>query len=287
MTTALAVPPPVARKLGAMPMADYLAMPGIGSSALKTLSSGTPLEYAYERDNRRPSTPSQQLGSAMHTALLEPEAFAERYVVSRKFDKRKKGMKDAEAQWLAECAERGVESLTQDQWDIALEASACVQSKGKLLDILRLGTPEEVWVAPDPITGILCKSRADWNAVYQGHLLIWDIKSAAELDDQSLERAVRKYGYGQQAAHYLDTIGASEPDLAHVWHILWVKNSHPVDMRVKRLPQAYVEHERAKNRRALDILAACESSGEWPGWPTRITELEMPGWAYLPEGTDR
>ena len=62
--------------------ADYHQMPAIGSSGLKLLQR-SPLHYwsAYRDPKREPRepTPLMRIGTAWHSAIFEPEDFAERY----------------------------------------------------------------------------------------------------------------------------------------------------------------------------------------------------------------
>lgn len=267
-----------ARKLGSMPMADYLALDALGSSAVKDAAELTPLEWRFKRSEPSGDTDATILGTAIHTAILEPDKLEGAYLAKPDVDGRTKAGKAANAEHKARLAESGGIEISADALEIAREAGRLARQKSKLWAILSKGEVEQVYVARDEATGLALKARLDFGGTIAGVLFPWDLKSARDLDDRSLERAVIDRGYGQQAAHYLDVIGASEPDLAPVWHILWVRNRRPLDLRVTRLDEAWIEHGRRLNRRALDTIAACEASGEWPGHPNRITELGMPGW---------
>lgn len=70
--------------------AEYFAHSAINCSGLKLISSKTPAHFKYQQSEQRKPTPAMIIGSAVHCATLEPEAFNERYIVAPKIDKRTK-----------------------------------------------------------------------------------------------------------------------------------------------------------------------------------------------------
>jgi hypothetical protein len=72
-----------------VPFADYQAMRGINQSTLKHFSRSA-AHVRHSLDDRRPGTPAQLLGTAMHCALLEPDRFRRDYFLPPKADRRTK-----------------------------------------------------------------------------------------------------------------------------------------------------------------------------------------------------
>lgn len=60
-----------------VPANDYHAYDAISASGL-TLMARSPAHYRHRRDNPEPGTPAQQLGEAIHLAVLEPDLFEAR-----------------------------------------------------------------------------------------------------------------------------------------------------------------------------------------------------------------
>ena len=62
---------------------EYAALEGVNWSSLKWLWSGSPLHYRYHADHPKADvdTPARVRFRAVHTAILEPEKFAEEYPI--------------------------------------------------------------------------------------------------------------------------------------------------------------------------------------------------------------
>ena len=72
----------------------YHASPGASASRLKKFKRSA-AHMKYDMDNPEPSTPAMVIGSATHSAILEPSLFEEHWGRLPYGDGRTKAMKDA------------------------------------------------------------------------------------------------------------------------------------------------------------------------------------------------
>ena len=97
--------------LFSMPAEQYHSHPAVGHSGLVRIMR-SPAHYKDVLTDPPDPTPAMRLGTAFHTALLEPDRFGQTFVVAPKFDRRtKEGKAQAEA-WDTENA--GKTALTPE-----------------------------------------------------------------------------------------------------------------------------------------------------------------------------
>ena len=77
-----------------MPADHYHLHPAVGHSGLVRIMR-SPAHYREYVAHPPEPTPAMQLGTAFHTALLEPDRFGQSFVVAPKFDRRTKDGKAA------------------------------------------------------------------------------------------------------------------------------------------------------------------------------------------------
>jgi hypothetical protein len=131
---------------------DYHKGPGISRSGLLEFKR-SPYHYWYKYLNPEyipePSTPAQTFGNALHSYVLEPESFAERYFVMPKFNKQTKLGAERWQLMKLEIGKR--EILSEAQWQ-TLQAMADSLRKNKLVRQLLENAQIEkslYWTDPD------------------------------------------------------------------------------------------------------------------------------------------
>lgn len=248
-----------------MDIAAYHAHPALGSSRLRELLKSP----AHFRANLRRETEALQLGSLVHTLVLEPHTFPERYLVVPKIDGRTKEGKAAKAA-LADDPRIAVDGETM------AEASACATSimSHRVYQQIRDAQVEHTVFWTDAETGIECKARFD----VLGPLLV-DLKTTRDASPKGFQRAIATYGYHIQAAHYMAGARANgmEP---RGFLFACVETSPPY------LPAGYLmgnptlEQGESERREALLTYAQCLREDRWPGYnDDRIEVIDLPTWA--------
>jgi len=274
-----------------MPEPAYLADPvpsgSLSSSgAVALLEPSCPALYRYQRDNPSPSTDAQRFGSGAHRELLGegPDLF-----LYDRLDGRTKAGK-ALAKDIAAAVAEGLIPMTRDEH---ARTQAMVKALREVPEVAALfdpanGRPEQSGFWRDPETGQWCRCRFDFlpHAAPSGRLIFPDYKTAKAVDDDSIDKAVAKWHYHQKVDLY--ERGARALGLGdHVTGVLVFQMSDPPHL--VRLVQPDEEARAVghrRNRRALDLFHACQTSGKWPGFGTDVYPSRMPVWALYAEPED-
>lgn len=259
-----------------IPAAEYHQSPGLSKGGIDRLLS-SPLHYYdhFLAPDREPSTPTDAMiiGSAVHTATLEPDLFGPQYCCAPTgIDKR---TKDGKAAWGAFVAENaGKVVLSADDFERVQKIAAAVRAHPTVQKILADGRAEQSVYWTDTDTGVLCRSRPDW--MRPGMLA--DLKTCMDAS-QEFQRSIFNMGYHRQAAHYLDAVRAHGDDHSNFVFIA-VEKSRPFAVACYVLDDAAIALGREENRRAREIYARCMETGVWPGYPAQIQTISLPNYAF-------
>jgi hypothetical protein len=260
-----------------MSNADYHAAEGISASGLKLIGR-SPLHYwaAYLDPNREPreETPALKLGTAIHTAVLEPLRFADEYVVSPKFDRRTKDGKAAAEAFEIENAGKTV--ISGDDWKTCMAISERLNHHPAAAVLFRSGVAETSMFWEDPDTGVLCKCRPDW-LIHKTAIV--DVKSTTDASPSGFACAVANFEYHMQAAWYLDGVRlclGDDAPAAFLFAAFEKKAPHAVAFYNADPEMISIGRTAYKSR--LRLYADCLKNNSWPGYPANITNLSLPAW---------
>ena len=257
--------------------ADYHADPGASASRLKLLRR-SPAHMRYAMDNPEEPTPAMIIGSATHSAILEPDLFVKEWGRLPVGDGRSTAIKQAKAELITQFGADHI--LKSDVYDNILAMRDSVLGNALALDLLD-GADTEVshyWTEDR----IECKARIDalpregsqWNNC------IVDIKTTANAHPDEFRRTVGNFSYHIQAAHYL---AAADRDR---FIFIVVERDAPHCVAIYELDDDALELGRQERDSLLKLWALCEAkeavrgADAWPGFPPEIQELALPGWAY-------
>lgn len=280
-------------------MGDYFAIEALSASGAKTLLR-SPAQYRYERDHPTQPTPAMVFGQLVHAVVLEPERMAA--MVSTGPDLSGVLTKDgkpaanpaatAEGKALIEAwrqSNPSVQVVSAADWATAHAMAAAVRA-APLPEALAIGTVGDLLAGDcraevevqwqDGATP--CKAKLDAVCTLaDGRVIVLDLKTTtADLDADSLGKAVATYAYHRQAAHYLAAIAAGGVVDAEFW-FAFVRKDPPHEVAVVCLDQDALAKGAAEMRQAIAVYAACAKSGDWPsaqaaGWlPSTIS---LPRW---------
>lgn len=259
-----------------VPFRYYLAHPGVSRSALMTMLEATPAHYRYERDHPDHKVSEAFLwGSAVHCRLQEPEEFASRYrpgPVNPKTGEQYGALTKAWEEAQEEADALGL-TLYREAWCVDAMAEA-VRNHPDTRRIL-VGRPmiEATVIWRDPATGLLCKARPDNLRVDLGVFL--DVKSTESANARDFAGSCATYGYFDQVAHYSNGLSLLLQRDFNCW-LIPVEKKPPHAVGCYRVGEAEVEEAKRRVAWALSSIAACEKSGEWPGY--RESDLYAPKW---------
>lgn len=254
-------------------MEQYHAHPAVGSSSLRTLIEQSPAHYIWNRLNPSEPTPAQRYGTAIHQAILEPDAFHKNAVVEPEFGG--KGSVAAKAEWHLENYGRLI--LKREQHNAIKGMLKSISMHKAAFKFVSAGASEASLFWKDPATGIACKARPDY--VRGGHILV-DIKTTEDASYRSFKKTIPDYGYHVQAALYLDGATEVHGTKFDEFIIVAIEKNPPYAINCFLLDDSMIMEGRALYFKALKTLSECYKTDKFPAYPEIINSMTLPSWAY-------
>lgn len=257
-----------------IPSEQYHCIDALSSHRLKTLAQ-SPAHLRWELDNPAQPTEAMVTGSALHTAILEPQLFDELYAVAPECDRRTTVGKQIWAEFVR--ANDGKALLTDTQYARITGMAKSIRAHELASSLIELGSETEVtgiWI--DEETGTLCKLRAD--AYSNLVATVYDVKTTEDASRRSFERSIFNFGYHQQAALYVDGLRKLGLTVEH-YTIIAVEKSAPHGVAVYRLLEDTLRLGRELNRGLISLYAACVRTNQWPAYPAAVQDIGIPTWA--------
>ena len=247
---------------------QYHASEGISKSGLDLIAR-SPAHFAYSA--RRQPTRAMHMGTALHTAVLEPDRFAAEYMLLREVtDRRSSAYKEAVKTWGADNVLTGTEA------DKVAGMQESVHSNQGAVSLLTGDGECELSVyAIDPETGLLVKCRFDR---LQGGIAV-DLKKTQDVRASEFSRSVAAYRYHVQHAFYADVYEWATGERLDAFKFLAVEESMPHANRLFNLDDESIQYGRSLYREALNTYAECVNANEWPGIVCEEEVIGLPSWA--------
>lgn len=261
-----------------VPIAVYHASAGVSNSGLADFARSPRHYHALHLDPDRPpreETAAQLAGNLAHCAILEPEAFATRYVVGPNCRRGTKLWDAFEASLSS-----GQTGIKPDDHFNAKAQAASVRALPEVAALLARGHPEvsAYWI--DPSTGQLCRCRPDWvHPVGDPGVILLDVKTCGDASPHEFARQCARMGYHRQAAFYSDgyALASGRPVLGFVF--IAVETAWPYAASAVMLDDESTQKGRAEIAALLPRFAACTQAGTWPGYSSAIELVSLPSWA--------
>ena len=257
----------------------YHADPSASASRLNKMRL-SPAHMKFSMDNLRAPTPAMIIGSATHSAILEPDLFKKEWGVLPPGHGSSKAVKEAKAELTAEFGADHI--LKPDAYDTILGMRDSVFANPYARKMLDDSESETSHYWNDEDSGVDCKARIDampWNTDWEGCVV--DVKTTTDASPNEFQRSAHKFGYHIQAAHYLE---ATENRDRFIFIV--VEKAPPHCVAIYELDDDAIALGRSEREWLLDKWAACQAmeaageEGAWPGFPQGVQELSLPGWAY-------
>jgi exodeoxyribonuclease VIII len=268
----------------AIPMEVYQAWNAISAGRLSDVRRA-PLVAFWKKDHPDPPTPAMKFGTAIHSAILEPDIFSDSYVRRPPGHGSSTAYKTAKAELEA----AGKEILDDDDWNACIEigkAARCHPILGPLLGLE--GTNVELSVVWNAISKsgipVACKCRPDF--LDRQTKIIVDLKTTTDATKDAFARQVFDLGYHRTAAHYLDGCRAAGIDV-DAYLFFAIEKKPPYLTCLYQIDGASIEVGRTEVEGLIDIWARCLLNGIFPGLSTGVVPVGLPGWAWnrIMEGT--
>ena len=272
-------------------MSDYFSKPGVNFSRLK--AGSTSLRHLQHRlETPQDSTAAMELGTAIHLAVLEPNAFESVVIAPDAFVTAAGALstgKDAKA-WRAQLPDSAT-VLTQAQVDLCRAIAASVYAHVDAAEWLKhadLKEHEFFWTeqvdAAGLTTAVNCKGKADFVSTQLG--LLGDLKSCSTgmraFSPKWCINEIASRIYHAQAGMYSRGLAANGIEVQSFGWI-FVESSAPHDVCVI---EADGDMMRAGHDKAVLLLkkyAQGTVTGIWPGVAPRKVTGSLPKWATVEE----
>lgn len=246
-----------------MPNEAYHAYAGISKSGLDLIHR-TPAHYAYAA--KREPTRAMALGSAVHSAILEPHRFADDYLLLRDVkDRRASEYKQAIK---AHDPERVLVSHEADK-------VAAMQESVHAAYAMPTGHAEVSAFVTCPETGVFLRARYD---LLTDNGVAVDLKTTQDASREGFAKSVVNYRYHVQDAHYSRVYELITGEPLERFEFLAVESdaphatlSHNLDAEAKQIGHAEL-------MRDLHRYAQCCADGEWPAYESTDEPLPLPAW---------
>lgn len=260
-----------------MSAADYHAQPRCSASKLKAMRR-SPAHCKYQMDNP-PTSEAMALGSLLHTMVLEPLMYPERYYIMPECDRR---TKEGKATWAAAQIAAGDRIMPRkEEFELAYamcRASRAHPAYSKLFDATGHNELSVFW--RDEETGLDCKMRCDRIVEVPGiGTVCVDLKTTTDASPRAFARSVHKFGYHIQAGMYLEGL-AKVGIPCDLFVIMAPESVPPHCVGLYGLKDETVAQGWRECQRLMRIYAECKRTGVWPGYADTIQKLDLPAWAF-------
>lgn len=260
--------------------ADYSAW---SQSMLKTFLERRRLAEAYyitkSAVEPEPTDPMRK-GTAVHTALLEPEKFDDLIRIYPANILAKNGaVSTNEAYAFRDEHEAAGRMVFKEKDVVAIrEVAKSVRRKcGEWIDAANYREHEIRWI--DDETGLPCKMRLDLLWV-QDSLHILDLKAVTDPSPQEFQRAIDRQMYWFQDAHYSEGVRKVFGQYPSFGFIA-AETKFPYTTAIHCIKPRERKRARRERRRVVAAVAECIRTGDWSErWEEPINELSVSEWSY-------
>lgn len=256
-------------------METYDQIDALNWSTLKHMD-GTPkkAKHIYDHPEEQQDKKAYREGRVIHCAILEPDDFHKRYVVSPVFSGT--GSRAAKKEWV-ESLPDGAEIITQAEIDLAWRCSVAVNADEHAMKYLDGARFEQIvtWK-----TGVVdCKGRID--ALTDR---VIDLKTTRRDNLYEVEKDAATYNYHAQLAWYHDgavkagLIKGNKLPLAIFIHAS--VNSTYIDIAILDMDEmdGTFAYGRAKYQALLQKYIGCKTANWWPGMAPKPRKWVLPDW---------
>lgn len=252
--------------------------PGISRSTLMEFMK-SPLHYNYKVHNREEKKPVDiirkfnplEFGNALHTFVLEPELFFDKYEILPEIDKRTTAGKAL----FKEIQERAVgkEFIAQDAFDEIELMRDSIMTNEDARSLIEGALYEKSLYWTDPLTGLLCKVRPD---IWHSNMIV-DLKTTASASLRDFQRSVYGYGYHVQAAMIHEALKYVRSEIVTNFLYIAIEKEAPYAVAVYQLDEEAIKLGIRQFQDILLGIKKCQENDSWPSYQAAI--ITIPNWA--------
>lgn len=260
-----------------MDIDTYHSCPGISRSSLMAFKKA-PIHYWHQYLNplaiKAAPTEEMVFGNAVHSYILEPHEFHNRYRVYTKKERRSKlGKSYYESEKLA-AAGTGRELITDEQYEQIQNIEEAIREHNIAHMLIKDAAYEHSIFWRDPETALVCKARPDIWKKEDGHTqYIADLKTTNDASLDAFKRDAYKHGYYLQAVMLREALkhlkGEDNVDVVFIC----VEKTEPYAIGCYQPGLDILEKTQSQYHELLWGLKQCQEAGEWPSYGNVVVEL--------------
>lgn len=258
---------------------EYHAHSSFGSSQLKDIIRHPPALFHAKhiaKTLEHKESDAMRLGSAVHSAFMEPEKFVGEFIVQSAEIKTRRGEK-----WETfKAKHRDKTILTQAQGTEVSNIITSLNLNHGARGLLSNALIENSIFWTDKETGLECRARPD---IWRPERYIADLKTCQDASPEGFSKAIYQFGYHISAALYLDGANQVGKEITDFIFIC-VETSAPYLTAIYSLSEEAIEIGRRDYREALRQLKQCIKADRWAGYnDDEPTEITLPQWVLNKE----
>jgi exodeoxyribonuclease VIII len=230
------------------------------------------------------STPALIMGSAVDCLIFEPDQWDAQFTLLPELNLRTTADRHTKSVMEQEALATGKLVISHSAMEEAMGTARAIRTNPRMADILKNGKSQQVFVWVDPVTGLLCKCKADQYDEATG--TAYDLKTALDGSYNAFSRAIANFSYHTSAAFYLDGIRACGlPAKRFVFAVAEKPDGRDILLASPKLTAFYelseddIEAGRDTYSSGLAAINFCLSNNEWPGYSDQIQVISRPVWA--------
>lgn len=230
-------------------------------------------QYVVENNFKTLGSNAKDLGSYVHSAILEPHLTPTEFAIFDGAQRRGK----AYDEFRATVGSKTI--ITKAQYDLAVELLLNVGQNKHAPRLLNVGEPEYTYCAE--VDGMPVKVRADWLNLAEGYIL--DVKTTyAELDKKSLQNVISDLSYDLSASLYVDCMSKLGKSLDFYFLFISTKSK---EVRVFKASERLLENGRRKYKAAIKKINNAKHTGIWHNGSTdnEIETIDHAEWGTFQE----
>ena len=272
---------------------DYHAGPGLSCSSFKEFLR-SPAHYQHYLTEKRVPTPAMVVGTAIHTAILEPDKFQDEVVVEPEFAPKKPSKTQREAKKPSpetveaikfwddfQAKATGKTVISHDDYENVMGMLTGAMRCEPAVNLLKTGFPELSVYANDPEHGFLWKARPDWLTPAGA---VVDVKKCQDASPKAFQRQIVNYRYHIQAALYLQVLTWATGKKHELFYFLAVEERPPHCAAAYQIDFRSVSYASLEIDKGRKRFAECLESNVWPGYSNKILPTGIPEWAAASDG---
>lgn len=247
---------------------EYRQHPAISRSELFKIKE-SPEKFKYYKENPEEPTPSLIFGQLFHAMALQPETVNQQFAIIPNVDRRTKAGKAEFAAFEAEAENKTI--VTAEMVEQATAMCEALNKNDFVRKLLK-GEKEKSFFWNDDLTAEPCKCRVDCLTKLGDKVLVIDIKTTDNAENEAFTRSALKYGYDLQAGMYSEGIKKNigvQPRFVFIA----IEKKPPYAINIFEADELFVKRGYDLFREYIGIYHDCKKTNNWFGYLGKYNQI--------------